>query len=249
MTQSQPLMRDAAGGELELSAERRRARILGRILESTNRLHESHEIPEILQALIGITQDLFADSLLLLMAKGRLDDDADLEIIHNDLGGSELSFAQRLATEVASTGVPSFSAEFEIESDRVASCIPLSIGSTFFGAFYVTIPYDVLASSDELTHYLRVLGLQACLSLKTAFEIQRLGDDLSIMSSDAGVNLAEDEIPLTVAKRAFERWLIGARLKKTNGNIAAAARALKMDRGQLSRLVKRHGIDPSEYRS
>ena len=248
MTQSQPLTREAAGGELDVSAERRRARILGRILESSHRLHESHEIPEILQALVSMTQDLFPESRLLLLAKGRLNESAELEFFHNDLKGTELKFAQQLAHEVASTGIPPFSADFEVTSNRLAACVPLCAGPVFFGALYGTVPYSSLASSDELTHYLRLLGLQAGTALNTAFEIQRLGEDLTILSSDAGVDMNEDDIPLTIAKRAFERWLICARLHKSSGNIAAAARALKMDRGQLSRLVKRHKIDPQSYR-
>lgn len=248
MTQSQPLVREAAGGEQELSAERRRARILGRILESSHRFHERHQVSEIMQALVEITHDLFAGSELLLLAKSRLLEKEQLEIFHNDLSGSELAFAERLAGEVAETGVPPFSADFEIECERHSGCVPLRVGDSIFGAFYVTVPFGTLASSDELTYYLRLLSLQASLSLNTATNIKKLGEELAIMSTDAGVNLTEDDIPLTVAKRAFERWLISARLAHTNGNIAAAARALKMDRGQLSRLVKRHNIDPMLYR-
>jgi ActR/RegA family two-component response regulator len=34
-----------------------------------------------------------------------------------------------------------------------------------------------------------------------------------------------------------------------HGNIAAAARTLKMDRGQLSRLLKKHRVDKTVFRS
>lgn len=248
MTQSQPLTREAAGGELELSAERRRARILGRLLESSHRFHERHQVSEILQALVGIAHDLFAGSKLLLLAKNRLLDKEELEVFHNDLSGSELTFAERLAAEVAETGVPPFSAVFEIDGENHAACVPLRASDAIFGALYLTVPLGTVASSDELTYYLRLISLQASLSLNTATNIKRLGEELEIMTTDAGVNLTEDDIPLTVAKRAFERWLISARLAHTNGNIAAAARALRMDRGQLSRLVKRHNIDPATYR-
>ncbi|MFT7616629.1 MAG: hypothetical protein ACI97A_000253 [Planctomycetota bacterium] len=248
MTQSQSLSRESVGGEMELSAERRRARILGRILESSHRFHERHQVPEIMQALVGISHDLFADSELLLLAKSRLLDQEELEVFHNDLSGAELAFAKRLASEVSETGVPPFSAEFNIISERHAGCVPLRIGDEIFGALYVTVPFGTLGSADELTYYLRLISLQASLSLNTATNIKRLGEELEIMTTDAGVNLTEEDIPLTVAKRAFERWLISARLAHTNGNIAAAARALKMDRGQLSRLVKRHNIDPTSYR-
>jgi transcriptional regulator with GAF, ATPase, and Fis domain len=53
---------------------------------------------------------------------------------------------------------------------------------------------------------------------------------------------------LALAKRAFERWLVRSRLEEFRGNIAAAARSLNMDRGQLSRLVKRYEIDRKAIR-
>ncbi len=248
MTQPQPLVREVDGGDLEVSAERRRARILGRILESSQRLHERHDVVGILHAFIGVTQDLFADCALLLVTNPALGGQSERAIAHNDFEGTEEGFALRLASEVADSGIPSFSAEFEIGSDRLAGCVPLCVGATCLGAVYVSVPCGVLSSSDELTQYLRLLSMQASLALNTASNIRRLGEDLSIMSVDGGVDLARDDVPLTVAKRAFEKWLIAARLKKSKGNIAAAARALKMDRGQLSRLVKRHEIDACSYR-
>jgi hypothetical protein len=45
------------------------------------------------------------------------------------------------------------------------------------------------------------------------------------------------------AKLAFERRVLEARLRECRGNVAAAARSLDMDRGQLSRLIKKHHLD------
>lgn len=53
---------------------------------------------------------------------------------------------------------------------------------------------------------------------------------------------------LVHAKRSFERELIASRLSECGGNIAAAARSLNMDRGQLSRLVKRHEINKKSFK-
>ncbi len=51
------------------------------------------------------------------------------------------------------------------------------------------------------------------------------------------------------AKLEFERLMIEDRIEETGGNIAAAARELRVDRGQLSRLIKRHKIRLPEARS
>ena len=50
------------------------------------------------------------------------------------------------------------------------------------------------------------------------------------------------------AKLGFERRLLQVRLAAAKGNVAAAARALDMDRGQLSRLMRKHRLDRSEFR-
>jgi hypothetical protein len=51
------------------------------------------------------------------------------------------------------------------------------------------------------------------------------------------------------SKLAFERRLLQLRLSEAKGNVAAAARALDMDRGQLSRLMRKHQIDRAEFRA
>jgi DNA-binding NtrC family response regulator len=51
------------------------------------------------------------------------------------------------------------------------------------------------------------------------------------------------------AKLAFECRLLQLRLAEAKGNVAAAARALDMDRGQLSRLMRKHHIDRTAFRA
>jgi hypothetical protein len=50
------------------------------------------------------------------------------------------------------------------------------------------------------------------------------------------------------AKLAFEHRLLEIRLNDARGNVAAAARALGMDRGQLSRLMRKHQLDRAAFR-
>ncbi len=53
---------------------------------------------------------------------------------------------------------------------------------------------------------------------------------------------------LSEVKQAFEKRLLQTRLREAHGNIAEAARSLCMDRGQLSRLLRKHEIDRGAYR-
>lgn len=51
------------------------------------------------------------------------------------------------------------------------------------------------------------------------------------------------------AKLAFEHRLLELRLHDARGNVAAAARALGMDRGQLSRLMRKHNLERASFRA
>jgi transcriptional regulator with GAF, ATPase, and Fis domain len=64
----------------------------------------------------------------------------------------------------------------------------------------------------------------------------------------ANGDLLAGDLSLREARRTFEGRLVASRLAVSRGNIAAAARSLDMDRGQLSRLLKRHGVDKQSYR-
>jgi hypothetical protein len=56
------------------------------------------------------------------------------------------------------------------------------------------------------------------------------------------------DVSLRDAKFEFERRLLQLRLDEARGNVAAAARSLDMDRGQLSRLMKKHSLDRAAFR-
>ena len=54
-------------------------------------------------------------------------------------------------------------------------------------------------------------------------------------------------LPLAEALVAFERTYIEHTLREARGNVAEAARAASVDRSNYRRLLKRHGIEPSEF--
>ena len=64
----------------------------------------------------------------------------------------------------------------------------------------------------------------------------------------AAAAVAPKSMSLHDAKLAFEHRLLQLRLYDARGNVAAAARSLGMDRGQLSRLMRKHNLDRSLFR-
>ena len=65
-------------------------------------------------------------------------------------------------------------------------------------------------------------------------------------SLDSGVAVLT---PLDVARRAFERHYLVRILKATNGNVAQAARFAGRNRTEFYRLLERHALEPSMFKS
>jgi hypothetical protein len=109
------------------------------------------------------------------------------------------------------------------------------------GAVYVVHPASALATGE-------------------AFDILRLGvahiwsasanlrQRQASASSPFGVDAVPGTMSLRDAKFEFERRLLQVRLDGVRGNVASAARSLDMDRGQLSRLMKKHSLDRASFK-
>ncbi|NRA94848.1 MAG: hypothetical protein HRU14_01420 [Planctomycetes bacterium] len=123
--------------------------------------------------------------------------------------------------------------------------VPLGAGNRRIGALYVGVHALEERIGNAYLDLLGLLGRQIGLALDNAAHVR----DMASVSA-VGV---EDAIPsglsLRESKRLFERRLVRARLRESRGNIAAAARSLDMDRGQLSRLLKKHGINKLEFKN
>jgi len=71
--------------------------------------------------------------------------------------------------------------------------------------------------------------------------------DLEEFGDPIGVD-GEDIVPLREARDAFERQYLARLLRSTNGNVSAAARQAGKYRADLYGLLKKHGIDPGDYK-
>ena len=59
----------------------------------------------------------------------------------------------------------------------------------------------------------------------------------------------DDDLPaFRSAKATFEKDYVARALRKTRGNVAAAARLAAKERKDFYDLMKRHDIDPDEFR-
>ena len=244
MVDPHPLLREGVGRELEQNSDRRRARILGRILDLAAGLNSVRDPSMIADAIGTMIRALFPECRYLVLLSRSPGLGAELR--GHTLAEPEFALVRPVAERVASTGIPAFTSDYAVNFAGIGACMPVRSGEVSIGALHASIPYGVVASSDELASYLRRVAGLAGSAWRFAVDWQNLKTAPSQRPTPE-IDQAQDA-PLAHAKRLFEAWLIRSRLEEAKGNIAAAARTLDMDRGQLSRLVKKHGIDRRDYR-
>jgi hypothetical protein len=119
--------------------------------------------------------------------------------------------------------------------------LPVSSSDRTIGAVYVAHPGAGRAKGPGLD-LLKIVAAHVAAASST-FELRR-----SAMASPATGESVPRDLSLREAKLEFERRLLQVRLDAARGNVAAAARSLDMDRGQLSRLMKKHALDRAAFR-
>ena len=119
--------------------------------------------------------------------------------------------------------------------------VPLAAGSEVLGAIQLQTAASAARLGTATLDLLVLLGRHAAVALR---RVGGLAAGEALTTED----LLDSTTTLREARRIFESRLVSWRLGASRGNIAAAARSLDMDRGQLSRLLKRHGIDKKAYR-
>jgi len=123
--------------------------------------------------------------------------------------------------------------------------IPLGAGNRRIGALFIGVADLENRLGSGYLDLLSLLGRHIGLALDNASHVQ----DMALVSAVGAEDVIPTGLSLRESKRLFERRLIRTRLRESRGNIASAARSLDMDRGQLSRLLKKHGIDKSEFKN
>jgi len=76
----------------------------------------------------------------------------------------------------------------------------------------------------------------------------RKGASEASPSGAAGSDIPFEPMPLKEAREELERRFVVGALIRARGNVSAAAESLEVSRPTLHDLMKKHGIDPEEYR-
>ncbi|MCA9320061.1 MAG: hypothetical protein KDB53_04970 [Planctomycetes bacterium] len=242
-------MRGSGGPDLEPNIERRRSRVLGRILDLAPSILQERDLSRFPTVVGAQLEALFPDCQFLVMLRS----DGGLSswrraVPTTNLGPEEARRVAEVAQEVARVGLPAYTADFSIDFEGLSCCVPFRGEGESFGALYVALPHGPVATSEELAGYLRRFAGLGALALERLVNRERRRQEMDVVASETVARSGDGNVPLAAAKRSFERWLVQRRLAESHGNIAAAARSLQMDRGQLSRLIKRLGIDKGDYR-
>jgi|GEM_PF-7123676 DNA-binding protein Fis len=122
--------------------------------------------------------------------------------------------------------------------------VPLLAGPRVHGCLVVLVGDAERRLGTAAIDLVGLMGRHLGIALDNAVHTQELKSLSTADNADlqGGFSLCE-------SKRQFERKLIKSRLREAHGNIALAARTLDMDRGQLSRLLKKYAVDKKQYKS
>ncbi len=122
--------------------------------------------------------------------------------------------------------------------------VPLLAGPRVHGCLVVLIGDAERRFGTAAIDLVGLMGRHLGIALDNALHAEELK---SLQAADNAE--LQGGFSLCDSKRSFERKLIRARLRESHGNIALAARSLDMDRGQLSRLLKKYAVDKKQYKS
>ena len=96
----------------------------------------------------------------------------------------------------------------------------------------------------ELNGEIRRAGRDALAEGRHVVKDKDLAESAGREISDTRVRASAPPVPTTAE---LSREVIEAALRKEQGNVTAAARALGLHRNQLRRWVSKHGVDPKEF--
>ena len=169
--------------------------------------------------------------------------------------GSALPLRARIVgTTTADGAAPFADAGFErvrmaALADRVEDVLPLA--AHFLAEFSAEDGSEPIGFTQDARRWLveeTWLGNVRELSERIRQAVRLAGD--GAISAEALMLAAEgDEVPsFKEAKRAFETRYVEGLLRRCNGNISRAARLAKKDRKDFYDVIRRTGVDPSDFR-
>ncbi|MSR75162.1 MAG: hypothetical protein EXS14_06820 [Planctomycetes bacterium] len=123
--------------------------------------------------------------------------------------------------------------------------VPLAMGARVHGSLLLVLGDLEHRFGSPAIDMVGLVGRHLGIALDNAAHFH----ELKTMGAVEGEDVIPGTLSLCESKRNYERRLIRARLRESHGNIALAARSLNMDRGQLSRLLKKYAVDKRQYKA
>jgi len=208
-------------------------------LEGTLRLHNLMDpdrllpqVPDALRSILGA-----CTGVLVVRRDAR---DASYPFGNFDPDGAHRPQIKAIIDKAIESGTPVVDGQ---GADRHVA-VPLGAGNRRVGALYIGVSELEARVGNTYLDLLGLLGRHIGLAVDNATHVR----DMAMVSAVGAEEAIPSGLSLRESKRMFERRLIRTRLRESRGNIASAARSLDMDRGQLSRLLKKHGINKSDFR-
>lgn len=201
-----------------------------RVLEILHRLHDAADEDGVLSAAAEAFSALLGSAPSVLRVKH----DGVVARRHpaEALGEAVIAIMDRAARQGLAVIDPSIPG---------AAAFPIRASDRPVGSVYV-------AHNDPAVVKGRALDLLRIVACHVGLATVALDARAAAACTPAAASRVGPNLPFKDAKLEFERRIIDARLRETRGNVAAAARSLDIDRGQLSRLMKRHDIDRGAFR-
>lgn len=209
-------------------------------LEGTLRLHNLMDperllpqVPEVLRSILGS-----CSGVLVVRQDAR---DSNYPFGAFDADGAHRPQVRTVIDKAIESGTPVVDGQ---GADRHVA-VPLGAGNRRVGALYISVRELEARVGNAYLDLLGLLGRHIGLAVDNATHVR----DMAMVSAVGAEEAIPSGLSLRDSKRMFERRLIRSRLRESRGNIAGAARSLDMDRGQLSRLLKKHGINKSDFKN
>jgi two-component system, NtrC family, response regulator GlrR len=181
------------------------------------------------------------------LADGRFEREGDTAAI--PLGARVIALSRQLLPAAALLDLPHFAIEIPPLADRAEDI--LALATHFLAIAAADAGVEVVGFTSEARAALLAESWPG-----NARELaERIDQALRITGSGAitaealSIGAPPDQIPsFKDAKRAFERRYVTGLLRRCDGNISRAARLAKKDRKDFYDVIRRTGVDPTEFR-
>lgn len=181
------------------------------------------------------------------LADGRFEREGDTGAI--PLGARVIALSRSPLPSAALRDLPHHAIDIPPLADRTEDILPLA--SHFLGIAAAEVGVEVVGFTGEAR-----AALLAELWPGNARELaERVDQALRLTGSGAisaealSIAVPPEQIPsFKDAKRAFERRYVTGLLRRCDGNISRAARLAKKDRKDFYDVIRRTGVDPTEFR-